>query len=336
MAKKEKEVIDSVLDNAIKELEKSHGKNIITTLNDNIISDVKRFSTGITSLDEALAGGIPDGRIIELIGENASGKTTVTLAIIAEVQKSGEKCLFLDSEHAFDKMWAEKNGVDINNLLFAQPETAEDTLDIVEKMAHTGKIKLIVVDSVASLVSKSELEGDIGQSHMGLTARLMGQALRKIVGICAKTGTTIIFLNQYRASLAMFGPSKVTTGGNALAYFSSVRIELKRKEMIKKGDEALATIIQAKISKSKTSVPYKTCNIEIRFDEGLSKISDIIMLAIENKIIIKGGAWFNYCEQKWQGEESLKAELKENTKLFTELKEKVLKNIKDKENASAM
>lgn len=323
MVKKEEQ--NNALDNALKELEKSYGKGVVTTLNENVISDVKRFSTGSIALDTALGGGLPEGRIVELIGQNASGKTTVTLGIIAEIQRQGHRALFVDSEHAFDKSWAEKNGVNIDKLLFSQPDTAEDVLNIVETMAHTGEIKLIVVDSVASLVCKAELEGEMGQSHMGLTARLMGQALRKLVGVCSKTGTTIIFLNQYRANIGvMFGPTQTTTGGNSLPYFSSIRIELKRKETVKKNDEILASIINAKISKNKTYVPYKTANIEIRFDEGISRVSDVFMLAIEHGLIKKAGAWLSYGEKKWQGEEAVKTELKENNQLFEELKKLIL------------
>ncbi|MFA5048568.1 MAG: recombinase RecA [Patescibacteria group bacterium] len=328
MAKKEKEVIDSVLDSTLKELEKSYGKGIITNLEDDESLQIDKVSCGHMSLDKALGGGIPRGRILEFYGANSSGKSTLALSVIREFQLLGENVVYLDAEYAFDKDYAQKNGVDVAKLIFCQPEYTEQGLDIVEKFVESGKIGLIVVDSIAAMSPKAEIEGEAGDSHMGLQARLMSQAFRRLTGKIHKSNTTVIFINQTRKNIGvMWGSPITTTSGEALKFYSSIRVELAKTGMNKKGDVVLATTVKAKIVKNKVAAPYKDATFDIYFDSGICRITDLVNVALEKDVIKKSGAWFSYEGNNIsQGLENLRDLLKENKELF----EKIKKEVKEK------
>lgn len=323
--KKEKEENkNDKLSNAIASLSKQFGEGIVTNLEDNNALDIECFSTGSIAVDNALGRGIPRGRIIEFYGAESSAKTLLALSCISEIQRSGGKALFVDTEMAFDKSWARKNGVNTKELIFSQPSFAEEAFTLIEEFVETGEVDLIVLDSVATLVCKAELDGDMGDSHMALTARLMSQALRKLVGVCAKTGTTIIFINQVRANIGViYGPKLVTSGGNSLKFYSSIRCELKRKETVKKGDEVLATNIEVKVVKNKVAPPYKSGMFEVRFDSGLCRATDLINIALENGIIEKSGAWFVFGEEKFQGQENLRDHVLNNKEVQNKLRDEI-------------
>lgn len=318
---------EEALENALKQIEKAHGKGAIMRLGEakaNMNIDV--ISTGILPLDIALGvGGIPRGRIIEVYGPESSGKTTVTLHMIAEAQKAGGLAAFIDAEHALDPEYARKLGVNTEDLLISQPDTGEQALEIVDALVHSGAIDIIVVDSVAALVPKSEIEGDMGASVVGLQARLMSQAMRKLTGIISKTRTVAVFINQLREKIGVaYGNPETTTGGRALKFYASVRIDVRRADSIKQGTESLGNRTRAKIVKNKVAPPFKTAEFDIIYGEGVSRLGSIIDMAVELDIVNKSGAWYSYKGTRLgQGKENAKATLEEQPELIAELEEKI-------------
>lgn len=318
---------EEALENALKQIEKAHGKGAIMRLGEakaNMNIDV--ISTGILPLDIALGvGGIPRGRIIEVYGPESSGKTTVTLHMIAEAQKAGGLAAFIDAEHALDPEYARKLGVNTEDLLISQPDTGEQALEIVDALVHSGAIDIIVVDSVAALVPKSEIEGDMGASVVGLQARLMSQAMRKLTGIISKTRTVAVFINQLREKIGVaYGNPETTTGGRALKFYASVRIDVRRADSIKQGTESLGNRTRAKIVKNKIAPPFKTAEFDIIYGEGVSRLGSIIDMAVELDIVNKSGAWYSYEGTRLgQGKENAKATLEEQPELIAELEEKI-------------
>jgi recombination protein RecA len=290
--------------------------------------------TGSIGLDAALGvGGYPKGRIIEIYGPESSGKTTLAIHAIAEAQKNGGTAAFIDAEHAFDRFYAEKLGVDVNNLFISQPDNGEQALDIAEQLIRSSAIDIIVIDSVAALTPKKEIEGDMGDSVVGLQARLMSQALRKLTSTIAKTNTTCIFINQLREKIGvMFGNPETTTGGNALKFYSSVRIDVRKSTPIKDGEEILGSLTKVKVVKNKVAPPFRRCEFEILFGEGISKLGEIVDLGTEYGIIKKSGSWFSYGESKLaQGRDGVKALLKDNPELCEELEAKIKQAIAEKQ-----
>lgn len=318
---------EEALENALKQIEKTHGKGAIMRLGEakaNMNIDV--ISTGILPLDIALGvGGIPRGRIIEVYGPESSGKTTVTLHMIAEAQKAGGLAAFIDAEHALDPEYARKLGVNTEDLLISQPDTGEQALEIVDALVRSGTIDIIVVDSVAALVPKSEIEGDMGSSVVGLQARLMSQAMRKLTGIISKTHTVAVFINQLREKIGVsYGNPETTTGGRALKFYASVRIDVRRADSIKQGTESLGNRTRAKIVKNKVAPPFKTAEFDIIYGEGVSRLGSIIDMGVELDIVNKSGAWYAYeGERLGQGKENAKATLEEKPELIAEIEEKI-------------
>lgn len=318
---------EEALENALKQIEKTHGKGAIMRLGEakaNMNIDV--ISTGILPLDIALGvGGIPRGRIIEVYGPESSGKTTVTLHMIAEAQKAGGLAAFIDAEHALDPEYARKLGVNTEDLLISQPDTGEQALEIVDALVRSGAIDIIVVDSVAALVPKSEIEGDMGSSVVGMQARLMSQAMRKLTGIISKTCTVAIFINQLREKIGVsYGNPETTTGGRALKFYASVRIDVRRADSIKQGTESLGNRTRAKIVKNKVAPPFKTAEFDIIYGEGVSRLGSIIDMGVELDIVNKSGAWYAYeGERLGQGKENAKATLEEKPELIAEIEEKI-------------
>ncbi len=318
---------EEALENALKQIEKTHGKGAIMRLGEakaNMNIDV--ISTGILPLDIALGvGGIPRGRIIEVYGPESSGKTTVTLHMIAEAQKAGGLAAFIDAEHALDPEYARKLGVNTEDLLISQPDTGEQALEIVDALVRSGAIDIIVVDSVAALVPKSEIEGDMGSSVVGMQARLMSQAMRKLTGIISKTRTVAIFINQLREKIGVsYGNPETTTGGRALKFYASVRIDVRRADSIKQGTESLGNRTRAKIVKNKVAPPFKTAEFDIIYGEGVSRLGSIIDMGVELDIVNKSGAWYAYeGERLGQGKENAKATLEEKPELIAEIEEKI-------------
>lgn len=311
----------------IDKLEKTYGKGTVMKLSDNKVLDVPAISTGSLGLDMALGvGGIPRGRVIEIYGPESSGKTTLTMHCIAEAQKAGGLAAFIDAEHAFDKTYAEKLGIDIENLLISQPDNGEQALEIAEHLIRSGAIDILVIDSVAALVPKSELEGDMGDSKMGLQARLMSQALRKLTGAINKTGCACIFINQLREKIGvMFGNPETTTGGNALKFYASVRLDIRRIGQIKESaDNILGNRTRVKVVKNKVAPPFKVVEFDIMYGQGISKVGEIIDLGVEFEIIKKAGSWFSYNGEKLgQGRDSVKNLLLDNPELMEELEIKI-------------
>lgn len=311
----------------IDKLEKTYGKGAVMKLSDNKVQDIPAISTGSIGLDIALGiGGIPRGRVIEIYGPESSGKTTLTLHCIAEAQKAGGMAAFIDAEHAFDKSYAEKLGIDIENLLISQPDNGEQALEIAEHLIRSGAIDIIVIDSVAALVPKAELEGDMGDSKMGLQARLMSQALRKLTGAINKTGCSCIFINQLREKIGvMFGNPETTTGGNALKFYASVRLDIRRIGQIKESaDNILGNRTKVKVVKNKVAPPFKVVEFDIMYGLGISKVGEIIDLGVELEIIKKAGSWFSYNGEKLgQGREACKNLLLDNPELMEELEKKI-------------
>lgn len=313
-------------------LEKTYGKGTIMKLSDEKVVDLPAISTGSLGLDLALGiGGIPRGRIIEIYGPESSGKTTLTLHCIAEAQKLGGMAAFIDAEHAFDRTYAEKLGIDTQNLLISQPDNGEQALEIAEHLIRSGAVDIVVIDSVAALVPKAELEGEMGESKMGLQARLMSQALRKLTGAINKTHCTLIFINQLREKIGvMFGNPETTTGGNALKFYASVRLDIRRIGQIKEGaDNITGNRTRVKVVKNKVAPPFKQVEFDIMYGEGVSKAGEILDLGVELEIIKKSGSWFSYNEQKLgQGRDGVKQLIKDNPELLDELEAKIRGKIK--------
>jgi recombination protein RecA len=286
---------------------------------------VELIPSGALSLDLALGGGYPKGRIIEIYGPESSGKTTLTLHAIAEVQRAGGTAAFIDAEHALDPAYAKRLGVDTDNLLVSQPDNGEQALEIAETLVRSNAVDLVVVDSVAALVPQAEIDGEMGDSHMGLQARLMSQALRKLTGIISKSKTTVIFINQIRMKIGvMFGNPETTTGGNALKFYASVRLDIRRTGQIKSGEEIIGNRTKVKVVKNKIAPPFRIAEFDIMYNEGISATGDVLDLAVQHEIVGKAGAWFDYNEAKiGQGREATKVYLKENPKVLAEIDKKV-------------
>ncbi|MBR0284127.1 MAG: recombinase RecA [Selenomonadaceae bacterium] len=330
------------LASALKQIEKDHGKGAIMRLGEAAVNmNVEVIPTGILPLDIALGvGGVPRGRIIEVYGPESSGKTTVTLHMIAEAQKAGGIAAFIDAEHALDPVYAQKLGVNIDDLLISQPDTGEQALDIVEALVRSGAIDIIVVDSVAALVPKSEIEGDMGDSHVGLHARLMSQAMRKLTGVISKSGTVAVFINQIREKVGvMFGNPETTTGGRALKFYASVRLDVRRIDSIKQGADVIGSRTKVKVVKNKVAPPFKQAEFDIMYGEGVSKIGSLIDMAVEMDIVDKSGAWFSYGGTRLgQGKENAKTAILEQPGLADEIEGKIrakLLSTGNAENAAA-
>jgi recombination protein RecA len=301
-------------------------------MGDKAVEEVEVISSGSLGVDLALGvGGYPKGRIIEIYGPESSGKTTLTLHAIAEAQKAGGIAAFIDAEHAFDRNYAEKLGVDIENLIISQPDNGEQALEIAENLIRSGAIDIVVIDSVAALTPKSEIEGEMGDSKMGLHARLMSQALRKLTGTISKTHCTVFFINQLREKIGvMFGNPETTTGGNALKFYASVRLDIRRSSQIKDGENVIGNRTKVKVVKNKVAPPFRTAEFDIMYGEGVSKTGEILDLAVEFEIIKKSGSWFSYGDTKLgQGRDAVKALIKDNPELADELEEKIKSKIKE-------
>jgi len=310
---------------ALLSIEKQFGKGSIMKLGEAHAVNVETTPTGSLSLDLALGGGIPRGRIVEIYGPESSGKTTLTLHAIAEVQKQGGTAAFIDAEHALDPAYAKRIGVDVENLLLSQPDNGEQALEIVETLVRSSAVDLIVVDSVAALVPRAEIEGDMGDPQMGLQARLMSQALRKLTGVISRSKTTVIFINQIRMKIGvMFGNPETTTGGNALKFYASVRMDIRRISQIKAGDAVIGNRAKVKVVKNKIAPPFREAEFDIMYNQGISTSGDILDLAVNNNIVEKAGAWFSYNGEKiGQGREAAKTYLQENPEIQAEIATKV-------------
>ncbi len=323
------------LDMAMAHLEKDFGSGTIMRLGDDAVQDVEVIPTGSIGLDYALGvGGLPRGRITEIYGPESSGKTTLAIHVIAEAQKMGGICAIVDAEHAFDRFYAEKLGVDVNNLWIAQPDNGEQALDIAEQLINSGAIDVLVVDSVAALTPKAEIEGEMGDKNVGLHARLMSQAMRKLTGTIAKTRTCCIFINQIREKIGlMFGNPETTTGGNALKFYSSVRLEIRASGFIKDGDQAVGRTAKVKVVKNKVAPPFMKAEFELLFGEGISRAGEIVDLGVEHGIIQKSGAWFSYNGNKLgQGRDAVKRVLKDNQELAEEIAGKITEKMNAERN----
>ena len=317
---------DKALDAALSQIERAFGKGSIMRLGQQSNIDIEAISTGSLGIDIALGiGGLPKGRIIEIFGPESSGKTTLALSVIAQAQKKGGTCAFIDAEHALDPSYAKKIGVDIDNLLISQPDAGEQALEIADTLVRSGAIDVLVVDSVAALVPKAELEGEMGDSHMGLQARLMSQALRKLTSTVSRSNTLIIFINQIRMKIGvMFGNPETTTGGNALKFYASVRIDIRRTGSIKDKDDVIGSQTRVKIVKNKVAPPFKVVDFDIMYGEGISKTGELIDLGVKAGIIEKAGAWFSYKGDKiGQGRENAKIFLKEHPDVADEIENKI-------------
>jgi recombination protein RecA len=312
---------------ALDQIEKQFGKGSIMKLGESTHTKVETFPTGSISLDLALGGGLPKGRVVEIYGPESSGKTTVTLHAIAEVQRAGGTAAFIDAEHALDPAYAKRIGVDVENLLLSQPDNGEQALEIAETLVRSNAVDLIVVDSVAALVPRAEIEGDMGDSLPGLQARLMSQALRKLTAVISRSHTTVIFINQIRMKIGvMFGNPETTTGGNALKFYSSVRMDIRRIGQIKQGEAIVGNRTRIKVVKNKIAPPFKEAEFDIMYNEGISRSGDVLDLAANREIVEKAGAWYSYKGEKiGQGREATKTYLQKNPKLMAEIAEAVMK-----------
>jgi len=310
---------------AQEQINKQFGDGAIRRLGDSKTVDVELFSSGSLSLDLALGGGYPKGRILEIFGPESSGKTTIALHAIAEIQKNGGTAAFIDAEHALDPAYAKKLGVDVDNLLVSQPDNGEQALEICETLVRSNAVDIVVVDSVAALVPQAEIDGDMGDSHMGLQARLMSQALRKLTGIINKSHTTVLFINQIRMKIGvMFGNPETTTGGNALKFYASLRLDIRRTGQIKNGEEIIGSRTKVKVVKNKIAPPFRVAEFDIMYGEGVSRTGDVLDLAVQHGIVGKSGAWFDYNEAKiGQGREATKEYLKQNPSVLEEIDKKV-------------
>lgn len=328
----EKESKLKALQLTLDKLDKTYGKGTVMKMGDKAVEEVETISSGSLGLDLALGvNGYPKGRVIEIYGPESSGKTTLTLHAIAEAQKAGGIAAFIDAEHAFDRNYAEKLGVDIENLIISQPDNGEQALEIAENLIRSGAIDIVVIDSVAALTPKSEIEGEMGDSKMGLHARLMSQALRKLTGTISKTNCTVFFINQLREKIGvMFGNPETTTGGNALKFYASVRLDIRRSSQIKDGENVIGNRTKVKVVKNKVAPPFKTAEFDIMYGEGVSKTGEILDLAVEFEIIKKSGSWFSYGETKLgQGRDAVKSLIKDNPELADELEIKIKAHIKE-------
>jgi recombination protein RecA len=317
-------------------IDKDFGKGSVMMMNERGEQTQEVVSTGSIGLDAALGiGGLPRGRVIEIYGPESSGKTTVAIHVIAEAQKKGGMCAIIDAEHAFDSSYAQKLGVDIDNLLISQPDYGEQGLEIADRLILSGALDVVVIDSVAALVPKGELEGEMGDSKMGLQARLMSQALRKLTATISKTNTICIFINQLREKIGvMFGNPETTTGGNALKFYASVRLDIRRMTQIKDGDEAIGNRVKVKVVKNKVAPPFRVAEFDLVFGEGISKIGEILDMGVEMGIVQKSGSWFSYNNDKLgQGREGVKSLLKDNPTLADEIEGKIREKIKELQNA---
>lgn len=316
------------IDLAIKQIDKAFGKGALVRLGEKPVEKIDSISTGSLGLDIALGiGGIPQGRIIEIYGPESSGKTTLALQVIAECQKKGGICAFIDAEHALDVSYAKRLGVDAENLLVSQPDYGEQALEILETLTRSGAVDLIVVDSVAALTPKSEIDGDMGDQHVGLQARLMSQALRKVTGVLHKMNTTVIFINQIRMKIGMmgYGSPETTTGGNALKFYASVRIDVRRIASLKQGEQHIGNRVKAKVVKNKVAPPFREAEFDIMFGEGISQEGELIDYGVKLDIIDKSGSWLSYGDKKLgQGKENAKAFLKENKEIANEIQAKII------------
>ena len=327
----EKEAKLKALQLTLDKLDKTYGKGTVMKMGDKAVEEIETISSGSLGLDLALGvNGYPKGRVVEIYGPESSGKTTLTLHAIAEAQKAGGIAAFIDAEHAFDRNYAEKLGVDIENLIISQPDNGEQALEIAENLIRSGAIDIVVIDSVAALTPKSEIEGEMGDSKMGLHARLMSQALRKLTGTISKTNCTVFFINQLREKIGvMFGNPETTTGGNALKFYASIRLDIRRSSQIKDGDNVIGNRTKVKVVKNKVAPPFKTAEFDIMYGEGISKTGEILDLAVEFEIIKKAGSWFSYGDTKLgQGRDAVKVLIKDNPELADELEQKIKEVIK--------
>ncbi len=314
------------LELAISQIEKQFGKGTIMKFSERPVADLKAISTGAISLDVAIGiGGVPRGRIIELFGPESSGKTTLAQHIVAETQKAGGNAAFIDAEHALDPEYARKIGVDVDNMLISQPDSGEQALDICETLVRSGALDVIVIDSVAALVPRAEIEGEMGDSHMGLQARLMSQALRKLTAISSRANTTVIFINQLREKIGvMFGNPETTPGGRALKFYSSLRLDIRRTESIKQGEEVIGSRVKVKVVKNKVAPPFGNATFDIMFGEGISREGDMLDLGVAQEIVDKSGTWFSFGEQRiGQGREAAKAFLKQHPEVAKDIETRI-------------
>ncbi len=320
-------------ENAIEQIEKQFGRGSIMRLNDQKAIAVESISTGSISFDAALGiGGVPRGRIVEIFGPESSGKTTICLHVIANAQRTGGLAAFVDTEHALDVKYAQRLGVDLNNLLLAQPEFGEQALEIVETLVRSNAIDVIIVDSVAALTPRVEIEGDMGDAQMGSQARLMSQAMRKLNAAIGRSNTTVIFTNQLRNKIGIvYGNPETTTGGNALKYYASVRIDIRRKDAIKEGQEIVGNRVRVKVVKNKVAPPFREAEFDIMYNEGISKVGDMLDVAIENGIIAKSGSWLTYQGERVQGRDAFRKALMENAELYASLETEVKRALKMEE-----
>ena len=326
---------DQLLNEALKQIEKQYGKGAVMKLGDRALVEVDVISSGSLSIDNVLGvGGFPRGRIIEIYGPASSGKTTLALQAIAECQKGGGKCAFIDAEHAIDPKYAKALGVDVDELILSQPDSGEQALEIAEVLIKSGAIDLIVIDSVAALVPQAELDGEMGDSNIGLHARLMSKAMRKLAGSMSANNCTAIFINQLREKVGvMFGNPEVTTGGRALKFYASIRLEVRKSEAIKNGSEVVGNKVNVKWAKNKVAAPFKSCTVEIYYGEGISHLSEVVSLGVELGIIDKSGSWFSYKGEKiGQGSDSVRAYLKANPEVDEEITEAIKLKLANKEN----
>ncbi len=321
----------------LEKLDKTYGKGTVMTLGDaSADTSIEVIPSGSLGLDLALGvGGYPRGRVIEIYGPESSGKTTLTLHAIAEAQKAGGIAAFIDAEHAFDRFYAQKLGIDIDNLIISQPDNGEQALEIAENLIRSGAIDIVVIDSVAALTPKSEIEGEMGDSKMGLHARLMSQALRKLTGTISKTNCTVFFINQLREKIGiMFGNPETTTGGNALKFYASVRIDIRKSTQIKDGDNVMGNRTKVKIIKNKVAPPFRTAEFDIMYGEGISKTGEILDIAVDFEIVKKSGSWFSYGDTKLgQGRDAVKALIKDNPELQEELEDRIKAHIKEQQSS---